>query len=219
LIAIAVAVVLITGAVVAYFTLWSGKDTSGAAPTETASNTGFPTIDGTGAAAGGALPDPLIGVLDRNAILSGSKVGQDILRQMQALTNQARDRLSGERRWLENEGGTLQTAENMPEAERAKRIAALQSREARFMQTSAREENILKASMAAAHNEVAKVMGPILEALTKQQGINMVLDRSAVPIAVPGPEFDLTPAVLKELDAKMPTYQVKLVQPGQQAAP
>jgi Skp family chaperone for outer membrane proteins len=147
--------------------------------------------------------------------LAASAVGKDILRQMQAFTTQARDRLAAERRWLENEGATLQAAANMPEAERNKRIAAFQARERRFVDASGREENVLKASMGAAHNEVAKTMGPILEQITQAQGINMVLDRSAVPVAVPGPEFDLTPAVLKELDAKMPSYPVKLVNPAQ----
>ena len=55
-------------------------------------------------------------------------------------------------------------------------------------------------------------MGPIVQDVTKQRGINMVLDRAAINMAV-SQEFDLTPEVIKRLDAKMPSLQVTLVTP------
>jgi Skp family chaperone for outer membrane proteins len=210
LIAAAIAAVLITGAIIAYFTMSGDEKSASGSGAETASSSSFPSAGG---GAPGALPDPVIAVLDRNAILVATKVGQDITRQMQTYTNQARDRLAGERRALEAEVRALQDG-NVPEAERAKRSAALQAREQRFMEASGREENILKASMAAAHGEVAKVMGPIVEQMTKERGVNMVLDRSAVMVSV-SPDFDLTPDVIKALDAKMSSYPVTLITPKQ----
>lgn len=209
LIAAAVAVVVITGAIIAWFTL-GGEKSASTSGTETATASSFPSAGG---GTPGALPDPVIAVLDRNAILVATKVGQDITRQMQTYTNQARDRLAGERRALEAEARALQDG-NIPEADRAKRAASFQAREQRFMAASGREENILKASMAAAHQEVAKVMGPIVEQMTKERGVNMVLDRSTVMVSV-SPDFDLTPDVIKALDAKMSSYPVTLITPKQ----
>ena len=208
LIAAAIAVLVITGAIVAYFTLsGDGSQTASTPGTETASSA-FPSAGGE-TTKPGELPNPVIGVLDRNAILTATKVGQDVMRQMQAYTNSARDRLAGERRSIENEARGLSS---LPEAEQGKRAQALQGREQRFMAASAREENLLKASMATAQNEIGKVMGPIVQDITKQRGINMVLDRAAITL-VGTPEFDLTPEVIQQLDAKMPSYQVTLVTP------
>ena len=208
LIAAAIAVILITGAIVAYFTL-AGDGTQTASTTPEATNSSFPSAGGTPTGKPGELPDPVIGILDRNAILMATKVGQDINRQMQDYTNSARNRLAGERRAIENEIRALQ---DLPAAEQAKRGQALQAREQRFMAASAREENILKASMGTAHNEIAKVMGPIVQEVTKARGINMVLDRSAINLAA-SQEFDLTPEVIKQLDARISTYKVTLVTP------
>ena len=208
LIAATIAVVLITGAIVAYFTLsGDGSQTASTPGAETASSA-FPSAGGE-TNKPGELPNPVIGILVRNTILTATKVGEDVLRQMQAYTSAARDRLAGERRSIENEARAMSS---LPEAEQAKRAQALQAREQRFMAASAREENILKASMATAQNEIGKVMGPIVQDVTKQRGINMVLDRAAINMAV-SQEFDLTPEVIKRLDAKMPSLQVTLVTP------
>ena len=210
LIAIAAAIVVIAGAVGAYF-FFSSDSGSQTASAPEAVNSSFPSAGGEPSGPPGALPDPVVVVLDRAALLGASTVGQDINRQMQAFTNAARDRLAGERRALENEARALQ-AEGVTEAERAKRLPGLQAREQRFMAASGREENILKATMAAAHAEVGKAMGPIIADITKQRGVNMVLDRAAVMLS-PTPDFDITPEVIKALDAKMPTHQVALITP------
>ncbi len=204
IIAAVAAVVLIIAGIGAYF-IWGGNSTQTAsAPTETL-NPAFPAPSGPP----GALPDPIILVLDRTAILTQTKVGQDIARQMQTFTTQARDRLSGTQRSLQNDVNALQKASDMPEAERAKRIQSLQAREQSYTAASGREEERLRATVTAAHAEVAKTMGPVMEAIVKRHGANIVLDRAAVPV-IEGTGFDITAEVVKELDTKMPAYAVTL---------
>jgi Skp family chaperone for outer membrane proteins len=201
LIAIA-AVLVLAGAGAAWYFLRP------AATTETAA-TATPTAS---APAGppGALPEPKIAVLDRIAVLQYSKVGQDIARQMQVFTTQARDRIVGQRQALENDAKQFQEQQATMAADaRDKRLAALRQREEALQNAAAREETVLKNAIAAAHGEVAKVMGPILQQLVQQRGVNMVLDKSAVPVAT-GAQFDLTPDVISGLDAKMTTYKVSL---------
>lgn len=205
LIAAVAAALVIAAGIGAYF-LW-GRDGAPrtASTAQEALNSSFPVPSGPP----GALPDPVILVMDRTAILTRTKVGQDINRQMQSFTNQARDRLSGQQRSLQNDVEALQKAADMPEAERAKRIQSLQAREQSYAAASAKEEQRLRTTIAAAHAEVAKVMGPIMEQIVQRHGANMVLDRAAVPV-VEGAGFDITEEVVKELDAKMPSYQVTL---------
>lgn len=197
------AVIVIAAGIGAYF-LWGRDGASQTAGTTTESRT-------PAAPSGppGALPDPIILVMDRTAILTRTKVGEDINRQMQAFTTQARDRLSGQQRALQNDVTALQNAGEMSEAERAKRIQALQSREQNYNAASDKEEARLRNAVAAAHAEVGKTMGPIMEAIVNRHGANMVLDRAAVPI-VDGAGFDITDEVIKELDAKLPAYKVTL---------
>jgi outer membrane protein len=166
----------------------------------------------------GELPDPTIAILDRVAILQFSKVGQDITRQMQVFTNQARDRIQGQRRSLENDVRQFQAQEATMAADaRQKRAEALQQREASLQNSAAREENTLKAAMAAAHNEVAKQMAPIMQQIVAQRGVNMVLDKAAVPVAT-GPQFDITPDVIAALDARIASYPVSLTPAAPAAA-
>src|SRR6476620_11126486 len=53
-------------------------------------------------------PQPKIVVLDRRAIMSFTKAGQDIAKQMQAYSNQAKNELASRGKALQNEGRSLQ---------------------------------------------------------------------------------------------------------------
>lgn len=212
LVVIAAVLVLVGAGAAWYFLRPASEQTASTADTSTASAiVGAPGKPG-------ELPDPLIAILDRVAILQYSKVGQDIMRQMQVFTNQARDRVQGQRRSLENDVQQFQAQEATMTADaRQKRAEALQQREANLQTTAAREENTLKTAMAVAHNEVAKQMEPIMQQIVAQRGVNMVLDKAAVPVAT-GPQFDITPDVIAALDAKMTSYPVSLT-PQASAAP
>ena len=210
IIAAVAAVVVIAAGIGAYF-LW-GRD--GGSQTASSTTGSVATIDGTGGAAPagppGALPDPVIVVMDRTAILTRTKVGQDINRQMQTFTNQARDRLAGSQRSLQNDVDALQkNGTTLSEAERNKRIQSLQAREQSLAAAGAKEEERLRNTITAAHAEVSKAVGPIMAAVVQRHGANMVLDKGAVPVAQ-GEGFDITEEIVKELDAKMPSYQVTL---------
>jgi Skp family chaperone for outer membrane proteins len=209
LILVAIAAVLVlVGAGSAWYFLRPAGESAGTTATATTAPTGQP----------GELPDPVIAILDRAAILQYSKVGQDIMRQMQAFTNQARGRVQGQQRVLQNDVKQYQEQQaTMAEDAKQKRLAALQQRETALQNMAAREENTLKAAIAAAHNEVAKEIEPILQQLVNQRGVNMVLDKAAVPVAG-GPQFDLTPDVIAGLDAKMTTYKVSLTPAAAPAA-
>jgi Skp family chaperone for outer membrane proteins len=138
---------------------------------------------------------------------------------MQVFTNQARDRIQGQRRSLENDVRQFQQQEATMAADaRQKRAEALQQREQNLQNSAAREENVLKAAMAAAHNEVAKQMEPIMQQIVARRAVNMVLDKTAVPVAT-GPQFDITPDVIAALDAKMTSYPVSLTPAAAGATP
>ena len=213
ILAVIALVLLLTGAGAAWYFLRPAGEQAEIAATA-------PAMPGATVATGkpGELPDPSIAVLDRAAILQYSKVGQDIMKQMQVFTDQARNRVVGQRRALENDAQQFQEQQaGMAADVKEKRMAALQQREQALQNAAAREENTLKAAIGFAHNEVAKAMYPILQQVVAQRRINMVMDKAAVPV-VASETFDITPDVIAALDAKMTTYKVSL-NPQAQAAP
>jgi Skp family chaperone for outer membrane proteins len=215
LILVAIATILVlVGAGAAWYFLRPASDQA----TDTAATNATSAL-ATATGKPGELPDPSIAILDRVAILQYSKVGQDITRQMQVFTNQARDRIQGQRRSLENDVRQFQQQEATMAADaRQKRAEALQQREQNLQNSAAREENVLKAAMAAAHNEVARQMEPIMQQIVARRAVNMVLDKAAVPVAT-GPQFDITPDVIAALDAKMTSYPVSLTPAAAGATP
>jgi len=75
-------------------------------------------------------PQPKIVVLDRAAIMTFSKAGQDIAKQMQAYSNQAKNELAARGKALQNDGRNLQqqVAILAPDL-KAKKLADFQARE------------------------------------------------------------------------------------------
>src|SRR5579885_1612330 len=61
-----------------------------------------------GPAPAGAVPAPKILVIDRNAILRASKVGQDIVRQVNGYTQSAESEFKSQGQALQSEGRSLQ---------------------------------------------------------------------------------------------------------------
>lgn len=178
---------------------------------------GIATIDASGAAApqpapAGKLPDPVFLVLDRAAVRRFSKVGQDISRQVQALADQARRDLSVQQAQLENDIKAYQAASaTLTPEQRTSRADALQKRQVALQAAAQRKDAQLTATAQEAYVAVDKVMAPVMEQVVKARGGNLVLDRTALPYAQPS--MDITPEVIAQLDAKMPSHKVVLAQP------
>jgi Skp family chaperone for outer membrane proteins len=60
-----------------------------------------------------------------------------------------------------------------------------------------------------------KVLSPILKDVTKEHGVNLVLDKQAVLFAT-NSTFDITPEVIEQLNAKLPSVQIDFNAPPQQ---
>lgn len=155
-------------------------------------------------------PQPKIVVLDRAAIMQYSKAGQDIARQIQQYSNQAKNELSAQGRALQEEGRTLeqQVAILAPDV-KAKRVAEFQAKEAALQGAAQKKDDQIKTSFMQARQAMEQALGPILQQIVKERGANMVIDKQAVVFAtVSG--FDITGDAINRLNQKMPSYKVNL---------
>src|SRR3982750_2266328 len=138
-------------------------------------------------------PQPKIVVLDRRAIMSFTKAGQDMAKQMQAYSNQAKNELAARGKALQNEGRNLQqqVAILAPDL-KAKKLAEFQAREQGLQgEVQKKDEQMRKAFAQARPTREAK-LGPILQQLVKERGANLVLDKQAVVFAPSAGGFDIT---------------------------
>ena len=161
-----------------------------------------------GAAKPGALPDPVFLVLDKQAVIRFSKAGQDIARQMQPFVQKTQTSLASQRDALERQAAQLQADTSLSAADREKRATALDAKQKALQAEAEQRQQQLTDAIARANGELSKAMEQIVPAIVKQRGANIVLDRAALPQA--DPAFDITPEVIKQLDARLTSVKVSL---------
>ena len=163
-------------------------------------------------AAGSAFadpPQPKIVVLDRRAIMSFTKAGQDVAKQMQAYSNQAKNDLAARGKALQNERNTLQqqVAILAPDL-KAKKLNDFNAREQAFQNEVQRKDEQMRVAFAQAQQLMEQKLGPILQQVVKQRGANLVIDKQAVVFAPSAQGFDITADCIKLLDQQMPSLKV-----------
>ena len=152
-------------------------------------------------------PQPKIVVLDRAGIMQFSKAGQDIAKQMQAYSTQAKADLQAQGRGLEAEERNLQqqVAILAPDL-KAKRIAAFQAKQQALQGQVQRKDEQMRYAFAQARAQMEAKLGPILQQLVKERGANMVIDRQAMVFAPPA--FDITVDAINRLNQQLSTVKV-----------
>src|ERR1700760_4204522 len=107
-------------------------------------------------------PPPKIVVLDRRAIMQFSKAGQDIAKQMQSYSNQAKNDLAARGKALQNEGRTLQqqVAILAPDL-KAKKLADFQAREQALQGEVQKKDEQMRTAFAQARQTMEGKVGEI----------------------------------------------------------
>jgi len=158
----------------------------------------------------GPLPDPVVLVVDKSAILQMSKAGQDMGRQVQAYAQTIRAQLEPQAKALRAEGEALRTqvASLSPE-ERQRRVAAFENKQQQLQQLAAGKEQVMKDAVGKAQQALSQKMGPILKDIMAQRHANMIVDKQAVVFGT-DPSLDVTAEAVKRLDAILPTAKIDL---------
>ncbi len=154
-------------------------------------------------------PNPKILVIDRAAILRGSVVGQNIMKQVQSLTATAEKALKGQDAALRQEGAALQQqlAILSPSVKEAK-IKAFQAKQAALQQNVQTQQGLIQGGVLKARQQVEQALGPILQAIMTERGANLLLDRNAVVLGTV--DVDVTKVAIDRLNQKLPAVKVVL---------
>ena len=161
-------------------------------------------------------------LIDRQAILRLSKAGQDVARQIQNYTNQARNDIAGQQKALQAEAQKIQQDVAILAADaKAKKIAEFDAKQNAVQAGAQKKEQMIQGGFLKAQQTIAQALEPILQTLMQQRGANIILDKQAVVYASPQAvsAFDITLPAIEQLNQKLPTVKVDMVAPPADAVP
>lgn len=160
-------------------------------------------------------PVPGLCIFSQQGAVAGSAAGQSVAVRLKQLG----DVVTAE---LKPEGTTLQTEETALQAEQNKETAAFQQRANTFVQranayqqkVSLRQQE-LQATEVEQLTRISNEMRPILTAVYQQRQCSILVDAGSVLAA--NPAMDITPAVVQQLNAKLPSLAFDRKRLDQQA--
>jgi len=152
-------------------------------------------------------------LIDRQAIIRYSKVGQDVARQIEAYGNQAKAEIAGQQKALQAEAQKLQQDVAILAADaKAKKIAEFDAKQNALQAAAQKKEQMIQGGFLKAQQTIAQALEPILQTIMQQRGANMILDKNAVVYASPQAvgAFDITQPAIEQLNQKLPSLKVDL---------
>ena len=160
---------------------------------------------------------PRILLIDRQAILRLSKVGQDVAKQVQTYADQAKADIAGQQKALQTEAQQLQQQVAILAADaRQKKVQAFEAKQQGMQAAAQKREAAIQGGFLKAQQTIAQALEPILQNLMQQRGANMILDKNALVYASPDAvkAFDITQPAIDQLNQKLPALKVALVAPS-----
>jgi outer membrane protein len=159
---------------------------------------------------------PRILLIDRQAILRLSKVGQDVAKQVQTYADQAKADIAGQQKGLQAEAQQLQqqVAILAPDA-RQKKVQAFEAKQQGMQAAAQKREAEIQGGFMKAQQTIAQTLEPILQSIMQQRGANIILDKNALVYASPDAvkAFDITQPAIDQLNQKLPALKVALMAP------
>ncbi len=168
-------------------------------------------------ASGAATPQPKIVIIDRSIVLRDSKVGQDIVRQINAYRVQAENDLKAQGEAFQRDVKAFQQQSAILSADlKAKKVKELEARRAGLQGQIQKKQTLIEGGFYKARTTVEQALKPILLGVMAERGANMMLDRNAVILG--SNDVDITGLTIQRLNEKLPTLKVELVPlpPGMQ---
>ena len=168
---------------------------------------------GIAAPAHAATPQPKVLVIDRTAVLRESKVGQDVVRQVNAYTSQAEASLKGEGMSLRQQGESLKQQLAILSADvKARKIKEFEAKQAGLQSEAQKKQSLIQGGFIKARMTIEQTLGPILQGIMVERGANLLLDKQVVLMGT-DPALDITHVAVQRLDQKLPSLKVELVAP------
>tara|TARA_B110000459_G_scaffold150710_1_gene164377 strand:- start:225 stop:779 length:555 start_codon:yes stop_codon:yes gene_type:complete len=156
-----------------------------------------------------AYPNTSIAIVDLNLILSDSKAAINATKQFEAFQKSTEDEiLASDEKMLDERNKLIeQQSVIAPEAFELKAKdyeKKLQTYQVKKQEKLRKLEGVLQK----ARNEILESVKPILEDLSKELGVTVILEKNSVLLSASN--MDITETVIKKLNKKLPKIKVSL---------
>lgn len=159
----------------------------------------------------GGKPIPGLCMISREAVFAQSKVGQAASERLKQLAEQAQNQLGNERGPLQSDIQKFQQdAPKLAEAQRKQQGEALQKRMQDFQQKAGELNERIQLTRSKIMQRIGQQAEPIVASTYKSHACGLLLNRDAVLGG--NVSNDLTPDVVKGLDAKITSLSFSLEQ-------
>jgi Skp family chaperone for outer membrane proteins len=150
-------------------------------------------------------------------VLRQSSVGKDMAAQVEAMVTKMEADIAPEGKKLQVDTQALQKQLQVLSADvRQQKIKEIEGRRAALQRKIQDRESSIQGGLAQARQKVEQALGPVLEALLKERGANLLLDRGLVVLGQT--ELDITSVVIARLNSALPKVAVTLAAPQRTAA-
>ena len=156
-----------------------------------------------------SYPNTSIAIVDLNLILSDSKAAKNATKQFEAFQKSTEDEiLASDKKMLEERNKLIeQQSVIAPEAFELK--AKDYEKKLQTYQVEKQEKlRKLEGGLQRARNEILENVKPILEELSKELGVTVILEKNSVLLSASN--MDITENVIKKLNKKLPKIKVSL---------
>lgn len=150
--------------------------------------------------------------IDLHEIMTQSKLGQDIHRQLNAYEGKIEADLGAEGQSLQNERQAFsQQSASLPTAARDKKTRDLQARETAYRQKLQARQSLVQGGELAARKYYLAELAVVVQSILAERGADAVVQKSSIVASVNG--LDITQDVIQRLDRKDANFKVPLVNP------
>lgn len=156
------------------------------------------------------IPPVKIAIVEMQRIQNEASAWKDLSQKLKAAQEKVLQELQPQQAALEEEAKALQQQQAIlaPDAFETK-VAVFEQKRREMVQESNARRQAVERALVESKNQIIKEIRDILVGLTEEKGYNLVLDQSNTDptIVVASPEINITDAVIKRLDQKLPTVQ------------
>ena len=156
-----------------------------------------------------SYPNTSIAIVDLNLILSDSKAAKNATKQFETFQKSTEaEILESEKNMLEERNKLIeQQSVIAPEAFELK-AKDYEKKLQNFQVEKQTKLRMLEGSLQKARNEILDNVKPILEELSKELGVTVILEKNSVLLSASN--MDITENVIKKLNKKLPKIKVSL---------
>ena len=156
-----------------------------------------------------AYPNTSIAIVDLNLILSDSKAAKNATKQFEAFQKSTEDEILASDKKMLDERNKLIEQQSVIAPEAFELKAKDYEKKLQTYQVEKQEKlRKLEGGLQRARNEILENVKPILEELSKELGVTVILEKNSVLLSASN--MDITENVIKKLNKKLPKIKVSL---------